>query len=286
VLDVNVTVGDSVQEGDLLVDLSTDQRNIGAVNAATARIAAASAVYANAEVDLERSSRLLSSGVISESEHERSVVRELAADAALQGEYAAYSAARSTDMSGRITAPFCGTVTRVWAREGEITGGPMISIANSSLLKAELLAAPRHLSYLEVGQSVAFTTTHHSGIVFPATVTSVSSAVDPVSGLVSLTIQIHDRSGLLRSGMTGTAFVNLETALDAVVLPQNVMRPAGENGWMVALLREGHALIVPIETGIASGTDLEVTTGVSPGDTVIVLGSSLVSSGDIVRVVE
>ncbi len=286
ILEVNTSVGDSVQEGDLLVELSTDQRNIGAVNAAAARIAAASAVYSNAEADLERSSRLLSSGVISESEYERSAVRELTAEAALQGAYAAYSAARSTDMSGRITAPFSGSVTRVWAREGETTGGPMISIADSSLLKAELLAAPRHLSYLEVGQSVAFTTSHHSGIVFPGAVTSVSPAVDPVSGLVSLTIQLHDRSGLLRSGMTGTAFVNLETVPDAVVLPQSVMRPAGDNARTVALLREGHALIVPIETGIASGTDLEVTAGVSPGDTVIVMGSSLVSSGDIVRVVE
>ncbi|MCK4504785.1 MAG: efflux RND transporter periplasmic adaptor subunit [Candidatus Aegiribacteria sp.] len=285
VQNVLVKEGDTVSEGDILVELSTDQRYSSAVSLSIAQISAARTLSANAQADLARSERLYVSGVISETEYERSVSISLAADASVQGALAGWASARSMEESGLITASFSGTVTRIWARPGDISNGPMVSIAGVSLIQAELLLAERHLQKLAAGQPVLFSTEHYPGELFQGEVASVSHSVDPLSGLVPVIVQFHDSSELLRSGMTGSATIALETVQNAIVLPQRVLKPIDGNSWEAVLIRNGIAVTVPLETGIVNGTDFEITEGISPGDTVIALGHHLASDGDPVRVV-
>lgn len=285
VQNVQVKEGDTVFEGDILVELSTDQRYSSAVSLSIANVTAARTLSANAHTDLARSERLYASGVISESEYERSVSFSLAADASVQGALAGYVNARSMEESGLITAPFSGTVTRIWAREGDISNGPMVSLAGTGLMRSELLLAERHLQKLAIGQPVLFSTEHYPGELFQGEVASVSHSVDPLSGLVPVMVQFHDSSELLRSGMTGTATIALTTVEDAIVLPQRVLKPVGKNSWTAALLNDGYVRIVQVNTGIISGTDYEITDGIFPGDSVIDLGSHIVSEGITARVV-
>ncbi len=285
VQDVQVKEGDTVFEGDILVELSTDQRYSSAVSLSIAQVSAARTLSANAHTDLARSERLYASGVISESEYERSVSISLAADASVQGALAGYANARSMEESGLITAPFSGTVTRIWAREGDISNGHIVSLAGTDLMRSELLLAERHLQKLAVGQPVLFSTEHYPGQLFQGEVASVSHSVDPLSGLVPVTVQFHDSSELLRSGMTGTATIALETVQNAIVLPRRVLRPVDGNSWEAVLIRDGIVETVLLETGITNGMDIEITGGISPGDTVIALGFHLASDGNQVRVV-
>ena len=285
VQNVMVKEGDTVSEGDILVELSTDQRYSSAVNLSIAQISAARTISANAHADLDRSERLFASGVISETEYERSVSLSLAADASVQGALAEWASARSIEESGLITSPFSGTVTRVWVREGDISKGPLVSIAGLGLMRSELLLAERHLQKLVAGQPVLFSTEHYPGELFHGEVASVSHSVDPLSGLVPVMVQFHDNSELLRSGMTGTVTVALKTVQNAIVLPQRVLKPVDGNSWEAVLIRNGIVETVPLETGIVNGTDFEITDGVSPGDTVIALGHHLTSDGDPVKVV-
>ncbi len=265
--------------------LSTHQQYSSAVNSSIAQVSAARTQSANAQIDLARSERLYASGVISESEYERSVSLSLVADASVQGALAGYASARSMEESGLITAPFSGTVTRVHARVGQLSSGPMVSISGVSLMQAELLLAERHLQKLTTGQPVLFSTEHYPGELFQGEVVSVSHSVDPLSGLVSAMVQFNNSAELLRSGMTGSATIAQETVQNAIVLPQRVLKPVDGNSWEAVLIRNGIVETVQLETGIVNGTDFEITEGISPGDTVIALGHYLVSDGELVRVV-
>ena len=285
VQNVQVKEGDTVFEGDILVELSTDQQYSSAVSLSIAKVSAARTLSANAHTDLARSERLYASGVISESEYDRSVSISLAADASVQGALAGYANARSMEESGLIIAPFSGTVTRVWAREGDISSGPMVSLTGTGLMRSELLLAERHLHKLAIGQPVLFSTEHYPGELFQGEVASVSHSVDPLSGLVPVTVQFHDSSELLRSGMTGAATIALETVQNAIVLPRRLLRQVDGNFWEAVLIRDGVVETVLLETGIMNGMDIEITEGISPGDTVIALGFHLASDGNEVRVV-
>ncbi|MEN8208577.1 MAG: efflux RND transporter periplasmic adaptor subunit [Candidatus Fermentibacteria bacterium] len=286
VLKVVVNEGDEVREGDNLVELSTDQQFSSGVCASAAQLTAARTAASNAEIDLQRAERLRSDGAVSESEYEMAVSASAASEAAVRQALAGYESARSMAESGQVRAPFNGMVTRVWAREGYFSSGPLISIAGGSVLKSELLVSDRHLQYLAEGLPVILATSHYPSELFSGEVISFSPFVDPLSGLVSVTVQFHDSSGRLRSGMTGTATIGLEISEDTVVLPQRTLIHRDESSWQAALVRSGFAEITQVEIGIINGTDFEISAGVEPGDSVIVLGHHLVADGSPVRVVQ
>jgi len=286
ILEVSVNEGDQVQQGEILVELSTDQQYSSAVSASSAQLMTARTLASNAEADLRRAERLRADGAISESDYEISLSVSAAAEASVRQAMAAYEAASSMEENGQILAPFSGTVSRVWAREGSLSAGPLVSITDSGIMKSELLIAGRHLQYLAEGLPVFFETSHYPGELFAGEVVSFSSSVDPVSGLVSVIAQLRDDSGRLRSGMTGMMTIGIENSTDALVLPLQVLLHKDESLWEVALVRNNVVEIVPVEIGIVNGTDCEITSGVLPGDSVVFLGHYLVDDGSAVRVVQ
>jgi len=286
IVEVMISEGDEVQEGDLLVELSTDQQYRSGVSASSAQLTAARTAALNARTNLQRATRLRSDGAISESEYEMSQAASAASEANVRQALAGYETASSMAESGKILAPFSGTVTRVWAKEGYLSSGPLVSIADCGVLKSELLIAGRHIQYLTEGLPVVLATLHYPSELFPGEIISFSSFVDPLSGLVSVIVQFHDSSGRLRSGMTGTATIGLETRENAVVLPLQVLLHSDETSWEAALVRNGIARIVQVELGIVNGTNFEITMGVEPGDSVILLGHHLVDDGSQVKVVQ
>ncbi len=286
ILAVTVSEGDEVQEGDILVELSTDQQYSSAVSASSAQLTAARTAASNARTNLQRADRLRLDGAVSEIEYEMAVAASAAAEAVVRQALAGYENARSMAESGQVLAPFDGAVTRVWAKEGNLSSGPLISIAAGGVASSELLIAERHFQYLAEGLPVIFVTSHYPGELFSGEVVSFSSSIDPLSGLVSVMVQFHDSSGRLRSGMTGTATIGLETSENTVVLPLQVLLHKDESSWEAALVLNNVVQIVPIEIGIVNGTDFEITMGVEPGDSVIFLGHHLVDDGSPVRVVQ
>lgn len=285
ILKVFVTEGDTVSGGDVLVELSTDQQYTAAVAASAARLQAARAMAENRRADLRRAERLRSEGAMSPGEYEMALSSGESAQAAVEQARTAYENARSMSEGGRILAPFDGTVARVWAREGRLSEGPLVSMTGPGILTAELLVAERHIHRLEEGLPVIFETFHYPDELFHGEISSHSSSVDPASGLVPVRVHLADSSGKLRPGMTGTSTLALETSREAVVIPMRMLPRDGDGNWTAALLREGRAVLVPVETGIRSGAALEVTSGVVPGDSVIDMGHHLVVDGSPVRVV-
>lgn len=285
IMQVFVTEGDAVSAGDVLVELSTDQQYTAAVAASAARLQAARAMAESRRADLRRAERLLSGGALSPGEYEMALASSESARAAVEQARTAYHNAGSMSEGGRILAPFDGTVVRVWAREGRLSEGPLVSMTGPGILTAELLVAERHIHRLNEGLPAIFETIHYPDELFHGEISSHSSSVDPVSGLVPVRVHLADSSGRLRPGMTGTFTLALETSRDAVVVPMRMLLRDDDGNWMAALLREGRADLVPIETGLSSGASLEVTSGIDPGDTLIEMGHHLVVDGSSVRVV-
>lgn len=285
ILRVSVSQGDTVMEGDLLVELSTDQQYSGALAASAATIEAARAMEDNARSDMQRAERLMADGAISRTEYDMAVASLAASRANVSRANADYQSARSMEESGRVLSPFDGVVSRVWAREGLLSSGPLVSIINPGVMTAEVLVSECHMDRLSQGLPALFSTEHFPGELFLGEVSSVSSSVDPVSGLVSVKVQMDEDSLGLRSGMTGTMTIGLETSQDAVVLPLRVIERTSPDSWSAYVVKDGAAVRVPLQTGIVAGTSVEVTSGIQPDDSVIVMGHHLVSDGSPVKVV-
>jgi membrane fusion protein (multidrug efflux system) len=284
--DVLVLPGDTVQAGQRLMILKSDDRHRAVVSDAAATLTVARAVMDYARGNLQRAEELRETGAISINEFQRIETEAVASEASYNRAAAGYTASSSSARNGFVLAPFDGVVGRVIVSEGNMAAGPLLSISGTGMLKTELLAAPRHINKLRAGQPVVFVTDHFPGMVFPGSVVSVSEAADAVSGLVSMTAQFPDSTGSLVPGLSGVAIVSVKTMENALVVPGNMMTFTGGNTMEVALIHDGEVIIRQVETGIVNGVSYEIISGLAEGDTLINMGHTLVSEGSQVRVVQ
>lgn len=281
---VHVAEGDTVQQGDLLVSTTADGVFSSGISASLAAVSASEALDDYYRGNLERVGSLLGSGAATAHDYDIALSEAGTAASTLASARAAHAASRDAGSRGSLSAPFQGTVTRVMAGVGNPASGPMVALSGLGAYQCRVRLSQNTLPWLEPGLPAFFTTRHHPGVLFGGTVSSAASTVDPMSGLVPVTVQFPDSSGLLLPGMSGTVTIALETISEGVVLPGNafITDPDGSN--RVFLIRDGRAVVVSPVTGPESGFDRLVLSGVVPGDTVVLLGNTLLSDGDSVRV--
>lgn len=107
----------------------------------------------------------------------------------------------------------------------------------------------------------------------------VGRQVDPASRRIPVRIELTNVGGLLRPGMTGTAWLPVGAATQAALtVPGAALQRLGER-WVAFLPREKGAFEVrPVERGRTFGDRVEITTGLKPGETVVVEGAFLIKA--------
>ena len=280
---VLVSEGDPVIAGAVMVELETDMARFSAVSAAAARVAAATALHDYSLAGLERASSLLDAGAMSERGHEAAQQQEAASEAALLAARSGYERAAADASTGIVRAPFSGTVTRVWARQGNPASGGLVAISGGRTVQAELLFPPGRLPFLKAGLPVFLHASIYPGEIFPGVITEVSPSVDPLSGLVAARAQFQNEDRRLAAGLSGIAETALETCDSALVLPRSCLERNPDGGWRAAVVEGGRAVFRSVETGLQNGFRMQITSGLSAGDSVIVFGINTVREGDRVR---
>lgn len=283
--EVLVVEGDEIEAGARLIKMDTDQQVNAGTSAALASVSAARANADNARANYERMQTLYEAGALSAQELDGMGVALESAEAQLNQAYAGYTQARTTRDNAWIAAPFSGIVGRVWARAGNMSGStPLLSISGNSGVIARVLLPESDIFSLEVGQAAYVTVPAIDQQSIPGVVTAVSPTVDPVSGQVSAEVHFDDPENLLRPGLSGRVSIITESITDALVLPVNVLRRT-RSGYQVAVVVDGRADLREITTGLISHGEVQIISGVEPGDKVIVLGQNSVIQNGSVEVV-
>lgn len=202
---VEVSVGDSVRAGQVLVTLSGDAASDAALSAAAAALEAARIDAARAGADCLRCAGLYEAGAVSELELECARAAARAADAALSAAVAGTVSAAAGRDAGLVEAPFDGTVSRVDAAEGSMAGrGPLVVLVGEGAPELEILLPEREMSRIAPGCAAEFETAALPGRTFAGIVVSVSPSPDPVTFLLPVTVRLDDPEGLLATGLYGT----------------------------------------------------------------------------------
>ncbi len=283
--EVLVSEGDEIEAGARLVKMDTDQQVNAGTSSALASVSAARANAENARSNFSRMETLYEAGALSAQELDGVRVALEAAEAQLRQAQAGYTQARSTRDNAWIIAPFSGRVGRVWARAGNMSGqNPLLSISGNGGVVARVLLPESDIFDLAAGLPAYVTVPAVDYQSVPGVVTSVSPSVDPVSGQVSAEVRFDDPENILRPGFSGRVSIITDSKNDAMVLPISVLRRA-RTGYQVAVVENGRAVLREITVGMTSNGDVEITSGVEAGDSVIVLGQNSITDGGPVEVV-
>ncbi len=285
VVDVLVEAGDRVEQGQVLLRLDVG-RPASAAQAANAAVAQSQALLAQAERELERTERLVQTGGLPEQRLDDARDSVRLASAARDAARAEAKLARRGLTDAVVRAPFGGTIVERTVELGEYLapGGPLLSLADTSVLKARVLLDPREAIDVTVGRPAAVDVYARPGERFSGRVVRVGEVIDPRTRRLPVEVELDDSDGRLRPGLvarfevqTGEPEAVIRVPLDGVF-----ERFGSQHVYVVdgGIARRRAIVLGPVRAGFA-----EVLEGIEPGETVVTKGVTRVVDGSKVQVV-
>jgi membrane fusion protein (multidrug efflux system) len=183
-----------------------------------------------------------------------------------------------------IRAPFDGRIVRRYVdfAENVSVNAPLFRISDFTPLLCPIQLPERDLRRLRSGQQAYLTVESWGDERFRASVLRISPVVDAASGTVKVTLDVDARDRL-RPGMFARVFVEVDHRSQALVIPKAALS-LGSIGDTVYVATDGIASRREVELGFREGDFVEVVSGVSASDLVVVVGQDGLSDGTPVKV--
>jgi len=197
----------------------------------------------------------------------------------------ANAAAQLEDLN--VRSPISGVVNvrNVRVDEFATMQAPSFVIIDTSSLNVEVRVSEVIINRINVGDDVDIVVSTHSSEPIRGVVRTVSPGVDHTNTF-GVTIEIENQDGQLRAGMFAEVRFVRDAAHNAVIVPVNAVRRNIQGDQFAYLLNDdGTVSRAYVTTGISNGREIEVLSGISFGDEVIVRGQTYVSDGEEVNVV-
>jgi membrane fusion protein, heavy metal efflux system len=286
VITVNATAGQMVHAGQVLAILESPE-----VGKARSEVLSAQAHLDLAKRALERKHRLGKERIVSEREVQEAEANEASAEAELRaaqsslgalGVKAAESEAAGYDSSRfALHSPLTGTVIERSAVNGQLAdpAQALFRIGDLSRLWLTVHAFERDAVRIKAGTQARVSFTALPGQTFMGKVMLVGKQVESDSRTVPVRIEITNQRGDLRPGMSATASVVVGNVPGKVLaIPVAAMQRFADR-WVVFIPRgEDSFEMRPVGRGRDLGGEVEILSGLKPGETVVVDGGFLLKA--------
>ncbi|WP_422486339.1 efflux RND transporter periplasmic adaptor subunit [Gudongella sp. DL1XJH-153] len=325
VTSLNVALGDQISEGDVLFTVEQKDMNLSVSQAANGVDIARKSVdqaanglnsakinyelnkekIQNAQLNLERTRILYEEGAVSKSQLEQAELSasQLNLDALqsqvnqaqisyqqaqeqLQQAQISYQQAQSGLSNTVVLSPMTGIVSTLNVKEGQIaaSGQPAATITNTDTVYVRINVVENIVNRLEEGQEVEIAVPAAFEGYVDSVIDYVSQTADPMNKLYEVRIYVNNAEYGIRSGMTGSVKLSIDKAEDTLVIDSNaVLDKDGRK--IIYIVQENKAVEKEVKIGLDTGDQVQITSGLSQGDMVIVEGQHYVSDGVVVKVV-
>ena len=272
VSDILFEEGQEVRRGQVLVRLDGEKLR-AELEAAEAAVVRARAEARNLSRQLERNEQLLENGAISQQAFDDVRTAYETAQARLEEALARASLARRTLEDATIRAPFEG---RVGGRDFDVgdyvdEGVAMFPVVDDDTLKVEFTVPEQYVGRLEPGLPVRVQVRSQPERWYEGEVYFVSPTVDRTNRTVALKARVPNAGRRLSAGQFADVRTVIEVREEALVVPEAAIVPrSGRN--LVFVVTGGRAIQREVTLGERQRGIVQVVSGVSRGDTVVIAG--------------
>lgn len=283
-------IGARVKKGQLLAEIETpevDQQ----LQQSRAELERIQANMELAGVTSNRWQSLLAKHAVSQQEADQARSNYIAAQAAVDASKANVRRLEQLQSYEKIIAPFDGVIT---ARNTDI--GDLISAGSGSTNPRELfhLAATNSLRvYVSVpevyadairnGDTAILTQDSNPGEKITGKIVRNANAIDHTTRTLNVEVDVDNHDNKLLPGAYIFVHFHVPAGANTVTIPSNTILFRAE-GLRVGVVRNDHVQLVPITIGHDYGNTVEVTSGLTTEDEVILDPSDSLTSGAEVRV--
>jgi len=276
---INFESGQTVHEGDVLVELDTRQER--------AQLAALEAQRDLAKINYGRTQQLVSEGVVSKMEGDQATAQQKSTEANV-------AEIRATIERKTIRAPFSGIlgIRKVNLGQYLAAGNPVVQLESLNPIYVDFGVPQQQAGQVKVGQSLRVAAQDLAGRSFTGRVNAIDSVVDEATRNVQIQATTSNPDGKLRSGM----FVQVELAFGAsrpvIPLPASAISyaPYGDSVFVITDLKDPKGQTYKgvrqqfVKIDGSRGDQVAVVSGLNPGDEVVTSGTFKLRNGAAVQV--
>lgn len=170
-----------------------------------------------------------------------------------------------------IRAPFNGKIGLRYVSEGAyVTPSTQIAkLQNVNPVKIDFTIPQRFANEISVGNMINIQTPN--GKKYNAKIYAIESKINPDTRSLQARAFCNNDKGELLPGSFVTVLVNLNEIKNAITIPTEALT-LDITGERVFVYKNGIAIPKKVESGIRTETEVQITTGLNPGDTVLVSG--------------
>jgi len=192
-----------------------------------------------------------------------------------------------------VRSPADGVVMALPTGVGDriYTGESCAAVSNLQKIRIRVTLPERYLSEVETGMEAEITGEGFPDILYlgvvsqkmPYAVKSVSLTQSGASGVETL-IDVQNADGRLLPGLSATVKIRVDTVNDGLLLPYAAVHQDDAGQEYVYLVEEGKVLKKAVQTGYELETKVQIAAGLKSGDQVILSPAEGLKSGDNVKI--
>jgi membrane fusion protein, copper/silver efflux system len=178
-----------------------------------------------------------------------------------------------------LYSPISGVVTESFVREGQYVnvGEPLFTIADLSRVWVELELFESDLPLVKVGQNVTISSRSYPELSVSGKVNLIYPFLDSKTRTAKLRVEIPNPGLTLKPEMYVLGSINVSLA-DSIVIPVASVMDTGKR--QIVWVEAGPGVFQPrdVKTGIRSGAEIQILSGLKAGEKVAVTGGYLIDS--------
>lgn len=293
--------GTDVKQGQLLFQIDPAPYKATLANAEAA-LASAKATYINAHVIANRDRKLVPQGYISQAQLDTDEANERSSLASVKQAEANVQTARVNLGYTNVTSPIDGRAGEQQVTEGAIVGNSTSDAgANATLLTTVDQLDPLYVNFtisaadldtlrhaqtkgnvqLAAQDKTTVQITMPSGIKYDhlGTLDFSDTTVNPTTGAINLRALVPNPDRRLLPGMYVTLTVDMGSLKNVFLVPQAGIQRDPNGAYALVVGKDGKVAEKRVMAEAMHGHDWVVTSGLQPGDQVIVSGIQVVKPG-------
>jgi membrane fusion protein, multidrug efflux system len=287
-----------IQEGDAVgqnQELASLRKADFTNRLAEARAAVVEATVARdqAQLDFDRHQKLVEGSAIPKAQFDAIRSRLDAAMARITGANARFDEASSLLRDSALRAPFAGTLARRNLELGALAapGVPVFTVTDVKSVKVVLGVPDLVRDQLRLGSEISVTCDAFPARGFQGSITRIAGIADARSHMFEVEITVPNPDRLLKPGMVASVVLGEKMMAEvATTLPLSaIVRSVRDKNHFAVFVVDAaaHPTVVhqqEVELGAFRGNRITVASGLRPEAQVVVQGASMLSDGDVVRV--